>query len=148
VLAIDKLTQYDTGVDTVSDTELDLRAGRIFFNVKKMSATSQFLIKIPSGVAGIRGSWGVLDSTGDLAMGEGSGVIAIGAMVHVVNAGFQFNSQGGNGGDVTPISQLILNNFRTTLASLITLYQAPGGSPPSGSDSTQNCGSRVLSIQF
>src|SRR5208282_3446674 len=36
VLAVDKLTQYDTGVDTVSDTELDLRAGRIFFNVKKM----------------------------------------------------------------------------------------------------------------
>ena len=47
VLAVDKLTQFDTGVDTVSDTELDLRAGRIFFNVKKMSATSQFIIKIP-----------------------------------------------------------------------------------------------------
>ena len=47
VLAIDKLTQFDTGVQTVSDTELDLRAGRIFFNVKKISATSQFIIKIP-----------------------------------------------------------------------------------------------------
>ena len=64
VLAIDKLTQFDTGVQTVSDTELDLRAGRIFFNVKKMSATSQFIIKIPNGVAGIRGSVGFDDSTG------------------------------------------------------------------------------------
>ena len=60
VLAVDKLTQFDTGVQTVSDTELDLRAGRIFFNVKKMSATSQFIIKIPNGVAGIRGSGVIL----------------------------------------------------------------------------------------
>ncbi|HUA69240.1 MAG TPA: FecR domain-containing protein, partial [Candidatus Saccharimonadales bacterium] len=56
VLAIDKLTEFDTGADTVSDTELDLRAGGIFGSVKKMSASSQFIIKIPNGVAGIRGS--------------------------------------------------------------------------------------------
>jgi len=57
VLAVDKLTQFDTGADTISDTELDLRTGSIFGNVKKMSTASQFIIKFPNGVAGIRGCW-------------------------------------------------------------------------------------------
>ena len=54
-LKIDKLTISDTGVDTVSDTELDLQKGRIFANVKKLSPASQYLIKIPTGIAGVRG---------------------------------------------------------------------------------------------
>src|ERR1019366_8852433 len=45
-LAIDKLTISDTGVDTVSDTELDLKEGKIFASVKKLSVASQYLIKI------------------------------------------------------------------------------------------------------
>ncbi len=38
---IDILTVSDTGVDTVSDTELDLQKGRIFYSVKKLSAGIQ-----------------------------------------------------------------------------------------------------------
>ena len=56
VLAINKLMISDTGVGTVSDTELDLRKGGIFGNVKKLSADSQFLIDMPNGVAGVRGT--------------------------------------------------------------------------------------------
>src|SRR5271154_1436300 len=41
VLAIDKLTISDMGVDTVSDTELDLQKGKVFASVKKLSASSQ-----------------------------------------------------------------------------------------------------------
>jgi len=55
-LAIDKLTVSDTGVDTVSDTELDLRKGRIFCTVKKLSATSEYFVKIPDGIAAVRGT--------------------------------------------------------------------------------------------
>ena len=55
MLAIDKLTVSDTGLDTVSDTELDLKQGRIFCSVKKLSAASQYLVKIPNGIAGVRG---------------------------------------------------------------------------------------------
>ena len=131
VLAVDKLTQYDTGVDTVSDSELDLRTGRIFFNVKKMSASSQFIIKIPNGVAGIRGSWGTADAdTGVVAMGGGSAVES--CLVNgqpstsVINAGFQSNPQGGN---PIPILPDVLDNFRVTLTSLVTLYQCPNGAP-------------------
>src|SRR5712671_3286479 len=63
-LKIDKLTVSDTGVDTVSDTELDLQKGRIFANVKKLSAASQYLIKIPTGIAGVRGTFFGLDVSG------------------------------------------------------------------------------------
>lgn len=56
VLGIDKLFVEQTGADAVSDTQLDLRAGRIFCNVKKLSAASKYEVKLPNGVAGIRGT--------------------------------------------------------------------------------------------
>lgn len=128
VLAVDKLTQFDTGVDTVSDTELDLRAGRIFFNVKKMSAALQFIIKIPNGVAGIRGSYGFLDASGNMAMGEGSAVESLilngKPLTEVINAGFQFDP---SSGQLTPISHSVLEDFVITRTSLVTLFLAPGG---------------------
>jgi hypothetical protein len=131
VLAVDKLTQYDTGVDTVSDTELDLRTGRIFGNVKKMSASSQYIIKMPNGVAGIRGTAYTADAeTSDIAIFKGSGVVSKlingQAFTSVINAGFQSNPQGG---DPLPILQDVLDNFSLTLTSLVTLYQCPNGSP-------------------
>ena len=64
VLAIDKLTVSDTGVDTVSDTELDLRQGGIYNSVKKLSGASQYLIKIPNGIAGVRGTLFYINATG------------------------------------------------------------------------------------
>src|SRR5208282_4589227 len=55
MLAIDELTVSDTGLDTVSNTQLDLKQGRIFCSVKKLSAASEYLVKIPNGIAGVRG---------------------------------------------------------------------------------------------
>jgi len=60
MLKIDTLTVSDTGVDTVSDTELDLQNGRIFYSVKKLSSESKYLIKFPNGIAGVRGSQGFM----------------------------------------------------------------------------------------
>lgn len=61
---IDTLTISDTGVDTVSDTELDLQKGRIFYSVKKLSSESKYLVKIPNGIAGVRGSQGFISADG------------------------------------------------------------------------------------
>ncbi len=82
---IDTLTISDTGADTISDTELDLKDGRIFYSVKKLSAESKFFIKVPNGIAGVRGSQGFV-SVVNGALG------ACGALVHplwisVVGAG-------------------------------------------------------------
>jgi hypothetical protein len=63
-LKIDTLTISDTGVDTISDTELDLQQGRIFYSVKKLSSESKYLVKIPNGIAGVRGSQGFISADG------------------------------------------------------------------------------------
>ena len=52
-LGIDKLTSMDTGSDSVTETQLDLKAGHIMGSVKKLSAASKYEVKIPNGVAGI-----------------------------------------------------------------------------------------------
>jgi hypothetical protein len=64
ILKFDTLTVSDTGVDTVSDTELDVQKGRLFYSVKKLSSESKYLIKIPNGIAGVRGSQGFISSDG------------------------------------------------------------------------------------
>jgi hypothetical protein len=55
-LVIDKLTTTSTGADTVSDTELDLKQGGIYASVKKLSPVAQYLVKTPTGIAGVRGT--------------------------------------------------------------------------------------------
>jgi hypothetical protein len=57
LLGIDRLTSLQTGAEEVTDTELDLKAGRILGNVKKLSSASKYEIKLPTGVAGIRGTF-------------------------------------------------------------------------------------------
>lgn len=104
-LAIDKLTTMDTGADTVSETQLDLQRGRIFGNVKKMSAASKYEVKLPNGVAGIRGTIYTLSAVGVVQVLVGSVVIAyVGAdgnvVTQVVMGGQQFDARTGQ---VTPI---------------------------------------------
>lgn len=96
VLAIDKLLVERTGVDDVAETQLDLQAGRIIGNVKKLSAASKYEIKIPNGVAGIRGSFYDLNASSLLKMWSGSAILAIvgadgTAKTWLVNATYGFN---------------------------------------------------------
>lgn len=56
LIVIDKLTTTSSSADTVSDTELDLKKGGIYASVKKLSAASQYLVKTPTGIAGVRGT--------------------------------------------------------------------------------------------
>jgi hypothetical protein len=57
-LGIDRLNFQRGGGDagTTIDTQLDLQVGRILGHVKKMTASSKYEIKLPNGVAGIRGT--------------------------------------------------------------------------------------------
>ena len=56
LMSIDTLTRTQTGADEVTDTQLDLKAGHITGSVKKMSAASKYNVKLPIGVASIRGT--------------------------------------------------------------------------------------------
>lgn len=106
VLSVDKLTVTATGADEVTDTEMDLKAGSILGTVKKLSPASKYEVKIPNGVAGVRGTIYFLSASGILKVVSGSVVVAyVGAggnvITQVVNAGEQFDI---NTGLVTPIS--------------------------------------------
>jgi len=104
ILAIDKLTSEDTGADQVTDTQLDLRAGRIMGTVKKMSAASRYEVKFPTGVAGIRGTTYTIDASGVVRVLVGSLVLSYlkdGVVVtQVVNQREQFDPATGK---ITPI---------------------------------------------
>jgi hypothetical protein len=100
VLGIDKLTVDQTGADTVTETQLDLKAGSIFGTVKKLSAASKYEVKIPNGVAGIRGTIYFLSADGVFRVLDGSAVLAyVGSngtvITQVVTAGQQFDARTG-----------------------------------------------------
>jgi hypothetical protein len=105
-LAIDKLTVTQTGADVVSETQLDLQRGKIMGNVKKMSAASKYEVKIPNGVAGIRGTTYYITADGVVKVFVGSVVLAYvgpdGTVVtQVIMGGQQFDAKSGQ---ITPIS--------------------------------------------
>lgn len=122
LLAIDQLTVINTGADTVGNTELDLRSGKIFFSVKKLSASSQYIIKLPNGVAGIRGAAGVAGADGSFAMLFGQAVVStIGndgqSHMSIVNAGQGLNPKNGQveplSADMTGSLKGFLNNAQS-----------------------------------
>src|SRR6266404_675409 len=98
LLGIDKLTSMETGAGPVTETQLDLKAGRIFGNVKKMSAASRYEVKIPNGVAGIRGTIYDITAEGVIRVAAGSVVLSfVGAdgnpVLQEVPAGQEFDAR-------------------------------------------------------
>ncbi len=76
VLGIDKLTSTATGADVVTETQLDLKKGRLFGSVKKLSAASHYEVKIPNGIAGIRGTVYLISADGVVTVLIGSVVVS------------------------------------------------------------------------
>ena len=124
VLAIDKLTVSDTGLDSVSDTELDLRQGGIYSSVKKLSGASQYLIKVPNGIAGVRGTLFYLDATGRCSVFKSSVVLALvggdGKPQTVsVGEGTGFDPQSGR---TSPLPPAFITNMGQIFKALRTMY--------------------------
>jgi hypothetical protein len=76
LMGVDKLTEMRTGMDVVTETQLDLKAGHITGSVKKMSAASKYEVKLPNGVAGIKGTIYECYAEGIIKVREGSIVVA------------------------------------------------------------------------
>lgn len=96
VLDIGKLTSNRTDSGEVSDTQLDLRAGRMMGGVRKSSAASQYEIKFVNGVAGIREGVFVMKSSGQMDVLYGIAMVALEAAdgstpVKVVATNHQFD---------------------------------------------------------
>jgi hypothetical protein len=101
-LAVDKLTYSETGAESTSDTELDLKSGKIFGNVKKISAMSKYEIKTPAGVAGVRGTSFSIGSDGSVVCYSGSVVVSFGGAVQVLKPGDQYDPTTGQVTSLVP----------------------------------------------
>ena len=122
VLAIDKLSVANTGVDSASDTELDLRQGTIFGSVKKLSATSDYKIKTPNGIAAIRGTTFMLSASGAITVTDGSALISVvvgsQTITQTVGAGQQFDPATGQ---VTTLTPEGMTHAQQTAVETVTL---------------------------
>jgi hypothetical protein len=128
VLGIDKLTVDQTGADVVTETQLDLKAGSIFGTVKKLSAASKYEVKIPNGVAGIRGTIYWMSADGVLRVLTGSVVYAYfapdGKLATVtVEGGYEFNPRSGQP------PQLMSNSWLDQMKAITKLYAANMNGP-------------------
>ena len=127
-LAIDKLNVIDTGADTVSDTELDLQKGKIFASVKKLNGASTYYIKLPSGIAGVRGTQFSVDVAGSVSVSHstGGGVVLTltppggGApKTTVVGVGYSYNP---TTGELTLASSDVITMMQNLFKALQTIY--------------------------
>jgi hypothetical protein len=71
-LVIDKFILTDTGVDKVVDVQLNVPQGTILGDVHKLATASKYEIKVPNGVAGIRGTKYRISSMGYIVLLEGT----------------------------------------------------------------------------
>jgi len=120
-LGIDKLNFEATGIDTVIETQLDLKSGRILGIVKKMAHNSKYEIKTPNGVAGVRGTEFDVSATSVARVVSGSMVLVYvksdGTVItQVLNAGEMFVPSEGAVRPLPPdqLSQLLadINDLR------------------------------------
>ena len=131
-LGIDKLTSMQTGAESVTETQLDLKAGRITGTVKKMSAASKYEVKLPNGVAGIRGGTYDITADGIIKVYVGSVVVATvdaktgNVVTQVVSGGQQYDTRSNQ---LTPLSpadiqggDIIVAGFRTAGVSAATTF--------------------------
>jgi hypothetical protein len=144
VLGVDKMTATETGAATVTETELDLRKGHILGNLKKPSAGSEFRVRYPKGVAGIRG--GVFDMTVDYVRALNQAANVPGEQVHCT---FAMSSgtgvvtyTGPDGATVTEVVQTmqvwdsgnpsVTMTIPTTELNTINSIVSTLGAPPTG----------------
>ena len=120
-LGIDKLNFEATGIDTVIETQLDLKSVRILGIVKKMAHNSKYEIKTPNGVAGVRGTEFDVSATSVARVVSGSMVVVYvksdGTVItQVLNAGEMFVPSEGAVRPLPPdqLSQLLadINDLR------------------------------------
>ena len=126
VVGLEKLTITDTGADTVSDTELNLKKGKIYASVKKLTGASQYLIKLPNGIAGVRGTLFSISADGTIECFESknggvmSSMIGEGgsAIINTVQPGQGFSPNGG----ITVLPSSVMSNLKQLFSGLCTTY--------------------------
>ncbi|MEI7731518.1 MAG: FecR domain-containing protein [Verrucomicrobiota bacterium] len=76
-VGMDKFNVTKTDDDVIMDTLLDLKAGTLLGNVKKLAATSKYDVKTPVNVCGIRGTKFKVDGNGNVVVYSGKVQVSI-----------------------------------------------------------------------
>lgn len=111
-ISLDALTKMGTGSDEVMETKMDLRDGHIGGTVKKKSKASVYEVKIPNGVAAIRGTVYDLTAKGVCSVSSG-GPITVSftkdgsTTTQDVPAGFTYDATTGKLTQLPPKGELI-----------------------------------------
>jgi hypothetical protein len=74
-LGLDRLEIERTGADTVVETQLNLTAGTIRGEVKRLSAASKYEVKTPNAVFGVRGTKYQISANGIVHVMEGTMIV-------------------------------------------------------------------------
>jgi hypothetical protein len=134
---IDKLTVPTDDPSSISGAEFNLKKGSILASVRKVSPSSEYFVKIPNGVAAVRGTQFALSSDG-----SGSSISVVSGTVWLSFTITDANGNPVNGPDGNPFPpvQITVNpgqSFSLTPALLSQLSSTIGQSGSSGT-SLQN----------
>ena len=126
-ISLSALTYEETGVETVVNTQIDLRAGRVVGNVQKLASTSKYEVRAPKAVATIRGTRYDMAATGRLLVAEGSVVVVAyredgSTVTRVVNANEVFSPVSGL---VTPATESELGDVGGSASSVPGIVALP-----------------------
>jgi len=124
-VGLDKLSFDKTGSDSVIETQLDLKSGRILGRVHKLAAASKYEVKTPVGVAAIKGTEYDISANGVFRVIRGEVLVAFGAgRNQVVRGGESFTPTGGG---PTPIDAGTLRDSVANLNDLVINTGGPEG---------------------
>lgn len=95
-VALTALSFEQTGIETVVNTQIEVRAGKVVGNVQKLSAASKYELKTAKAVATVRGTRYSMAAEGKLVVAEGSVVVVAiqpdgSTVTRVVNANEVFS---------------------------------------------------------
>lgn len=126
-LSIAALTYEDTAVETIVNTQIDLKDGRVIGHVQKLSAASKYEVRTPKIVAGIRGTKYDISANGKVVVSEGSVVVVAyqdggASITRVVNANETFSPVSGM---VTPATEADLGDVGGAASSVPGIAALP-----------------------
>lgn len=99
-VALTSLTYEQTGLETIVNTQIDIRTGKVVGQVQKLSSASKYELKTAKAVATIRGTRYSMEASGKLVVAEGSVVVVAlkedgSTVTRVVNANEAFTPASG-----------------------------------------------------
>ena len=119
-LVFDNMSAKGEASSRVTETLLDLKKGSIFGSVKKQTAASRFEVKIPNGVAGIRGTIFLISASGNVSCLTGSVVAAFtgssgSVATEVIVSGYSLDT---NTGQKTPLPAGTIDQINRMLQAM------------------------------